>query len=248
MEWFLTPAPKDGVIDVACAVRTAVGIKLAGVPTDETQWFQIFRKCSSPKDLELIRFWGVSINNYFHGKPFSDIFGSYILFVAHRQNPSIDFHQIFRTYLAPNDLGLIRSWGVSGINCYHGNTLQFGGFLSLVSIPQTKPMLKFTLNLQDGFTTKGSKADFGKYPVTTVAMATLSFWGLGRFRFLWSLNICMNFHQIFSKSLPSEDLKFNSFLFRSSKNGCLTIATLFKVLGYYKVLNSPWLRCKSKLR
>ena len=48
----------------------------------------------------------------------------------------------------------------------------------------------------------------------------------------------MNFHQIFSVGLPSEDLKFITFLFPSSNNCCHVVNTL-KVFGILKILNCP---------
>ena len=66
------------------------------------------------------------------------------------------FHQIF-TYLTPNDVELIRFWGISNNNCCNGKLCIFG-LLSLVGVPQTKPMLTFRSNFQVGFTTKESEA------------------------------------------------------------------------------------------
>ena len=131
---FLTPAPKAGVIVVACAVRAAsaalaaaAGTKFAGVPhTKPMQWFHsnfqdMFTTKGSRADFGEYPLITVSMATLFQ------IFGSYTLRVFHRPNPCIDFHQIFRTCLAPNDWELIRFWGVSGNNCCHGNTLQFLG-------------------------------------------------------------------------------------------------------------------------
>ena len=103
---FLTQAPKAGVI----AVAYGSGHKAA----DKTH--AVISK-------ELIRFWGypsiaVSIAMLFQ------IFGYLNLRLFHRPKPCIDFHQIFRTCLAPNNLQLIRFRGVSG---NYGNTLQFWG-------------------------------------------------------------------------------------------------------------------------
>ena len=108
-------------------------------------------------DLELIRFWGVSIYNCFHGNSISDFWVSYLVGVP-ETNPSRDLHQIFRTCLAPKNLELIQIVVVSSYNCCHGNTY-FLGVLSLVGVPQTKPMQRFASNFQDMFTAKGSKAD-----------------------------------------------------------------------------------------
>ena len=113
------------------ALQTAAGLKLADVPhTTPMQWFKPnFTKCKLLKDLELIRFWGVSRNNCFHGNTFSHFWVLHLL---------------------------IKFWEVSGNHCCCVNTFNFLQVLKIFSSLQLKSMHEFSLNLQHRFTFRGS--------------------------------------------------------------------------------------------
>ena len=49
--------------------------------------------------------------------------------------------------------------GVSGNNCCHGNTLNIFGVLTLVGVPQPKPMHGFSPNFKDMLIETGSIAE-----------------------------------------------------------------------------------------
>ena len=103
---------------------------LVGVPQTKPlkRFAQNVQDMFAPKDLELIRIWGISGNNCCHGNALN-FWGSYTLWVFHKQNIYRDFHQIFKMCSPLKDLKLIRFCGVSS-----NNTTVLGVLKILISL------------------------------------------------------------------------------------------------------------------